>query len=205
MRTEGVYFGQAPSLRKNGREASSATFLQSLELPHARHQAENPIRTSASMIKAHFMDEHPIRTSTSMKQRHFMDEEPIDDCLATPGCHREASRRGCRAEVRPKHRQETGLTPIPDSLATCLYPRSGSVEGPRAKGSIDVPFATPGCHREASRRGCRVKVRPKHRQETGLRLVGRCFGTCPCPRSTSVDGPRAKGSIDVPFATRGWH
>ena len=77
MRAEGVYFGQAPSFRKNGREASSATFLQSLELPHARHLAENPIRTSASMIKAHFMDEHPIRTSTSMKQRHFMDEHPI--------------------------------------------------------------------------------------------------------------------------------
>ena len=38
--------------------------------------------------------------------------------FATPGCHREASRRGCRAEVRPKHRQETGLTPDPDSLAT---------------------------------------------------------------------------------------
>ena len=118
LRAEGVYFGQAPSFGKNGREASSATFLQSLELPHARHLAENPIRTSASMIKAHFMDEHPIRTSTSMKQRHFMDEEPIDDCLAMPGCHREASRRGCRAEVRPKHRQEIGLTPDPDSLAT---------------------------------------------------------------------------------------
>ena len=77
LRAEGVYFGQTPSFRKNGREASSATFLQSLELPHARHLAENPIRTSASMIKAHFMDEHPIRTSTSMKQRHFMDKNPI--------------------------------------------------------------------------------------------------------------------------------
>ena len=117
MRAEGVYFGQAPSFGKNGREASSATFLQSLELPHARHLAENP-----------------IRTSTSMKQRHFMDEEPIDDCLATPGCHREASHRGCRVKVRPKHRQETGLTPVPDSLATRPCPRSGSVEGPRAKG-----------------------------------------------------------------------
>ena len=77
MRAEGVYFGQASSFRKNGREESSATFLQSLELPHARHQAENPIWTSTSMIKAHFMDEHPIRTSTSMKQRHFMDKNPI--------------------------------------------------------------------------------------------------------------------------------
>ena len=135
LRAEGVYFGQTPSFRKNGREASSATFLQSLEFPHVRHLAEHPIWTSTSMIKAHFMDEHPIRTSTSMKQRHFMDkhpirtsmsmeqrhfmdEEPIDDCLATPGCHREASRRGCRGEVRPKHRQETGLTPDTDSLAT---------------------------------------------------------------------------------------
>ena len=118
LRAEGVYFGQTPSFRKNGREASSATFLQSLELPHARHLAENPIRTSTSMKQRHFMDKNPIRTSTSMKQRHFMDEEPIDDCLATPGCHREASRRECRAEVRPKHRQETGLKPVPDSLAT---------------------------------------------------------------------------------------
>ena len=75
MRAEGVYFGQAPSFRKNGREASSATFRQSLELPQARHLAEHPIRTSASMIKAHFMD--PIRTTTSMKQRHFMDKHPI--------------------------------------------------------------------------------------------------------------------------------
>ena len=79
---------------------------------------EHPIRTSTSMKQRHFMDKHPIRTSTSMEQRHFMDEESIDDGLATPGCHREASRRGCRAEVRPKHRQETGLTPVPDSLAT---------------------------------------------------------------------------------------
>ena len=38
--------------------------------------------------------------------------------LATPGCHREASRRGCRVKVRPKHRQETGLKLDPDSLAT---------------------------------------------------------------------------------------
>ena len=140
----------------------------SISMEQRHFMDKHPIRTSTSMKQRHFMDKHPIRTSMSMEQRHFMDEEPIDDCLATPGCHREASRRGCRAEVRPKHRQETGLTPVPDSLATCLYPRSGSVEGPRAKGSIDVPFATPGCHREASRRGCRAKVRPKHRQETGL-------------------------------------
>ena len=66
-------------------------------------------------------------------------------------------------------------------------------------------LATPGYHWEASRRGCRAEVRPKHRQETGLRLVGRCFGTRPCPRSGSVEGPRAKGSIDVPFATPGCH
>ena len=79
--------------------------------------------------------------------------------LATPGCHREASRRGCRAEVRPKHRQETGLTPVPDSLATCLYPRSGSVEGPRAKGSIDVPFATPECLWSTCAHGPRAKDR----------------------------------------------
>ena len=90
----------------------------SVSMRKAHFMDKHPIRTSASMIKAHFMDEHPIRTSTSMKQRHFMDEEPIDDGLATPGCHREASRRGCRAEVRPKHRQETGLTPVPDSLST---------------------------------------------------------------------------------------
>ena len=72
LRAEGVYFGQTPSFRKIGREASSATFLQSLEFPHVRHLAEHPIWTSTSMIKAHFMDEHPIRTSTSMKQRHFI-------------------------------------------------------------------------------------------------------------------------------------
>ena len=101
MRAEGVYFGQAPSFGKNGREARSTTFLQGLELPHARHLAENPIwtstsmkqrhfmdkhpiRTSTSMKQRHFMDKNPIRTSTSMKQRHFMDEEPIDDCFATP-------------------------------------------------------------------------------------------------------------------------
>ena len=115
--------------------AASEVLVGLVNRTEARPTARTPIRTSASMIKAHFMDEHPIRTSTSMKQRHFMDkhpirtsmsmeqrhfmdEKPIDDCLATPGCHREASRRGCRAEVRPKHRQETGLTPVPDSLAT---------------------------------------------------------------------------------------
>ena len=77
MRAEGVYFGQAPSFGKNGREASSATFLQSLELPHARHLAEHPIWTSTSMKQRHFMDKHPIRTSMSMEQRLFMDKHPI--------------------------------------------------------------------------------------------------------------------------------
>ena len=67
LRAEGVYFGQTPSFGKNGREASSTTFLQSLELPHTRHQAENPIWTSTSMKQRHFMDKHPIRTSISMK------------------------------------------------------------------------------------------------------------------------------------------
>ena len=67
LRAEGVYFGQAPSFRKNGREASSATFLQSLELPHTRHQAENPIWTSTSMKQRHFMDKNAIRTSMSME------------------------------------------------------------------------------------------------------------------------------------------
>ena len=100
MRAEGVYFGQAPSFGKNGREASSATFLQSLELPHARHLAEHPIWTSTSMKQRHFMDKHPIRTSMSMKQRHFMDEEPTDDYLATGRCHRGACGRGHRAEDR---------------------------------------------------------------------------------------------------------
>ena len=77
LRAEGVYFGQAPSFGKNGREASSTTFLQSLELPHARHLAENPIRTSTSMKQWHFMDKNPFRTSTSMKQRLFMDKNLI--------------------------------------------------------------------------------------------------------------------------------
>ena len=65
-----------------------------------------------------------------------MDEEPIDDCFATPGC---------------------------------LWSNCGP--GPRAKELPEAPFATPGCHREASRRGCRAEVRPKHRQETGLTPV----------------------------------
>ena len=67
LRAEGVYFGQAPSFGKNGREESSATFLQSLELPHARHLAEIHIRTSTSMKQRHFMDKNPIRTSMSME------------------------------------------------------------------------------------------------------------------------------------------
>ena len=107
------------------------------------------------------MDEHPIRTSTSMKQRLFMDEEPIDDCLATGRCHREASRRGCRAEIQPKHRQETGLRLVGRCFGTCPCPRSGSVEGPRAKGSIDVPFATRGCLWSTCGLGSRAKELPK--------------------------------------------
>ena len=87
LRAEGVYFGQTPSFGKNGREASSATFLQSLEFPHVRHLAEHPIWTSTSMIKAHFMDEHPIRTSTSMKQRHFMDKLPIRTSMSMEQQH----------------------------------------------------------------------------------------------------------------------
>ena len=39
--------------------------------------AGHPIRTSASMIKADFMDKHPIRTSASMRKAHFMDKHPI--------------------------------------------------------------------------------------------------------------------------------
>ena len=82
-------------------------------------------------------------------------------------------------------------------------PRGDATEVPVSR--VAVPktgqktlFATPGYHWEASRRGCRVEVRPKHRQEIGLRLVGRCFGTCPCPRSTSVDGPRVNVPIEAP-------
>ena len=89
-----------------------------MSMKKANFMDKHPVKTSMSMKKANFMDEHHVQTSTSMKQRHFMDEEPIDDYLATPGCHREASRRGCRAEVRQKHRQETGLTPVSDRLAT---------------------------------------------------------------------------------------
>ena len=100
--------------------------------------------------------------------------------LATPGCHREASRRGCRVKVRPKHRQETGLTPDPDSLATRPCPRSGSVEGPRAKGSIDVPFATPECLWSTCGHGSRAKPGPK-------------------PDLNPVNG-----TDFLPFATRGW-
>ena len=95
-----AFYGQAPHphLNVNG----TAAFYG---------QAPDPIGVNLNQ-------EMTIRTSTSMKQRHFMDEGSIDVPFATPGCHREASRRGGRAEVRAKHRQETGLTPVPDSLAT---------------------------------------------------------------------------------------
>ena len=88
------------------------------------------------------MDENPFRTSTSMKQRHFMDEEPIDDCLATPGCHREASRRECRAEPgrEPDHNPGNGTDSLPFGTRPC--PRSASVEGPRANVPIEALFAT---------------------------------------------------------------
>ena len=115
-----------------------------------------------------------------MKQRLFMDEEPIDDCLATGRCHREASRRGCRAEIQPKHRQETGLRLVGRCFGTCPCPRSGSVEGPRAKGSIDVPFATPECLWSTCGHGSRAKPGPK-------------------PDLNPVNG-----TDFLPFATRGW-
>ena len=92
------------------------------------------------------MEEHPIQTSTSTKRAHFMDEW-TDRRLLRHGemaleylwvgspCQRPVRRllrhgemaleylwAGVPCQRSAGYRQETGLTPVPDSLATHRCP-----------------------------------------------------------------------------------
>ena len=55
--------------------AASEVLVGLVNRTEARPTARTPIRTSASMRKAHFMDKHPILASASMRKAHFMDEQ----------------------------------------------------------------------------------------------------------------------------------
>ena len=52
--------------------AASELLVGLVNRTEARPTARTPIRTSASMRKAYFMDKHPTRASVSMRKAHFM-------------------------------------------------------------------------------------------------------------------------------------
>ena len=67
---------------------------------------------------------------------------------------------------------------------------------------IDVLFATRPCLRTNCSRGCRAEPGREPDQNPVNDTDSLPFGTRPCPRSASVDGPRAKVPIEALFATR---
>ena len=129
---------------------------------------------------------------------------PIDVPFATPGCLRTTCSRGCRAKPgrEPDHNPVKGTDSLSFDTRPC--PRSASVEGPRAKVPIEALFATRGWLRTTCSRGCRAEPgrEPDQNSANGTDFLP--FGTRPCPRSVSVDGPRAKVPLEALFATRGW-
>ena len=129
---------------------------------------------------------------------------PIDVPFVTRPCLRTTCSRGCRAEPGRKlgHNPGNGTDFLPFATRPCH--RSASVEDPRAEVPIEALFATRGWLRTTCSRRCRAEPgrEPDHNPVNGTDSLP--FGTRPCPRSASVEGPRAKVPIDVPFATRGW-
>ena len=132
------------------------------------------------MRKAHFMDKHPIRSSVSMRKAHFMDEH------LTRSPHRHA---GMALRYLWKGSLCRGPTGIEDRDRLRLVWRC---------------FGTREYLRTTCSRGCRAEPGRKldHNPVNGTDFLP--FATRPCPRSASVEGPRAKVLIDAPFATPGW-
>ena len=106
----------------------------------------------------------------------------------------------CLTRSQNRHNPCNGTDFLPFGTRPC--PRSASVEGPRAKVLIEALFATRPCLRTTCSRGCRAKPGRKldHKPCNGTDSLP--LGTRPCPRSASVEGPRAKVLIEALFATR---
>ena len=67
--------------------AASEVLVGLVNRTEARPTARTPIRTSASMRKALFMDEQLTRTSASMRKAYFMDKHPTRASVSMRKAH----------------------------------------------------------------------------------------------------------------------